>query len=162
MLAQSHVHFRPMQEIDLPIIVDIEQAAYPFPWSLKTLHDCLRVGYHASVLERISYSTEKKQTILGYGFMSIGTGEAHILNLCVHPENQRCGYGHQILLHLIGMAKQEQVNTIFLEVRASNQIAIHLYSKAGFNHIGMRKDYYPAQAGQRENALTFALTLSQS
>ncbi len=143
---------RTMQEADLSVVVEIEIAAYPFPWTKQIFHDCLRVGYHAWVLE-LDYN------LVGYGMMSMAANEAHILNLCVHPSFQRCGYGRRILNHLLKLAKQKQVEIIFLEVRPSNQAAINLYQQIGFNQVGMRKKYYPNGDQDREDALILALTL---
>ena len=59
---------------------------------------------------------------------------------------------------MIERAQDKNVHTIFLEVRPSNQAALGLYLKTGFNEIGTRKDYYPASRG-REDALILALNL---
>lgn len=148
----SSSRLRAMQEIDLPIIIEIEQAAYPFPWTLQIFRDCLRVGYKARVLER-------DDDIIGYGIMSTGAQEAHILNLCIHPNLQRCGYGQRLLNHLLALARQQNTQTVFLEVRPSNPAAIHLYLKTGFNQIGMRKGYYPNGKQGREDAVIMAKEL---
>jgi [ribosomal protein S18]-alanine N-acetyltransferase len=58
---------------------------------------------------------------------------------------------------LIEVAKGE-AETMFLEVRPSNSGAIALYQKLGFNEIGTRKGYYPAENG-REDAIMYALEL---
>ncbi len=142
---------RPMQETDLPTILEIEMAAYPLPWSKQNFRDCLRVGYQAWVLE-LDYQ------IVGYGLISIAAGEAHLLNLCVHPHFQCCGYGRRILKQLLKIAKQHQTDTVFLEVRTSNQAAINLYQQMGFNQVGLRKNYYPKENNKREDALILALT----
>lgn len=144
---------RPMQEADLATVLEIETAAYPLPWSKQIFRDCLRVGYNAWVLE-LDYQ------IVGYGLMSIAAGEAHILNLCVHPHFQRCGYGQQILKQLLKIAKHHHADTVFLEVRPANQAAIKLYQQLGFNQVGLRKGYYPTTQKQREDALILALALS--
>lgn len=141
---------RPMQEADLPTVLEIEMAAYPLPWSKLNFRDCLRVGYQAWVLE-LDYQ------IVGYGLMSIAAGEAHLLNLCVHPHFQCCGYGRRLLKQLLKIAKQHRTDTVFLEVRISNQAAISLYQHMGFNQVGLRKNYYPNGTNQREDALIFAL-----
>ena len=39
---------------------------------------------------------------------------------------------------------QRKVDTIYLEVRESNISARSLYSKFGYNEIGIRKKYYAA------------------
>jgi len=144
---------RPMQYSDLPHVLAIENAAYLQHWTARIFSNCLRVGYEAWVLE-------KDGCLIGYGFMSTGAGEAHILNLCVHPLYQRQGYGQQILEHLLALAREKSVDTIFLEVRASNTAALSLYLKLGFNQIAIRNNYYPIyQSRDREDALILALTL---
>jgi ribosomal-protein-alanine N-acetyltransferase len=148
----SRVQLRSMQMTDLARVMVIEKAAYPFPWTLSIFEDCLQVGYTARVLEA-------DKQLMGYGLMSTGAGEAHILNLCVHPNWQHCGYGKRILKDLLSLAKQQDIQTVFLDVRLSNQNAIKLYDQLCFNQIGMRKNYYPNGKRGQEHALMFALEL---
>jgi ribosomal-protein-alanine N-acetyltransferase len=56
------------------------------------------------------------------------------------------------------ISQQQKASTIFLEVRASNQRAIQLYQMAGFNEIGLRKNYYPTAQG-KEHAVIMALMI---
>ncbi len=70
------VEIRPMHELDVPAIVGIERAAYQFPWSEGIFRDCLRVGYVCRVVDIGG-------DMAGYGIMSVGAGEAHILNVCI-------------------------------------------------------------------------------
>jgi len=136
---------RPMQLGDVAAIMDIERRVYPFPWSEGIFRDCVHVGYCCWV------HTQGGQ-IAGYAVMSIGAAEAHILNLCVAPEQQGGGIGSQMLLHLLELATQHQASAVFLEVRPSNAKALKLYHALGFQDVGIRKDYYPDHKG-RENAL---------
>src|SRR5204863_101321 len=80
--ASPEVVIRPMRAGDVADVVAIERASYQFPWSEGIFRDCLRVGYVCRVL------TVARQAI-AYGVMSIGAGEAHILNLCL-SEAYRC------------------------------------------------------------------------
>jgi ribosomal-protein-alanine N-acetyltransferase len=141
-----------MQESDLPTVMAIETAAYPFPWTLQNFKDSLQVGYRAKVLELDDH-------LIGYGLMSIGAREANILNLCVHPNYQRSGNGRRILKHLLALAKKEEVTTVFLEVRTSNHAAVQLYLQTGFNQVGIRKDYYIQGKNQKEDGLILAFLL---
>ena len=143
--------FRPMAEADLPEIMEIERSAYPFPWTIGILRDCIRVGYNCWVYEI-------EQVIHGYGVMSVAAGEAHILNLCVRPESQGQGLGRKLLTHIIALARRHGADTLLLEVRPSNLAALKLYQNMGFNEVGVRRNYYPAEQG-REDALILALTL---
>ena len=142
-LKESAPHLRRMEESDLSEVTHIEQGTFPDPWPLNSFHDCLAFGHHCLVLEQNS-------TIYAYGIMSIEIGSGHILNLCVRPEFRQHGIGRWMLYHLLQRAEAAQVEAVFLEVRASNQPAIHLYYTTGFVQIGVRKDYYPSETGPED------------
>lgn len=149
--AYTVLRFRPMLKGDLNEIVAIEECAYTYPWSKTIFADCIRVGYDCLVLEN-------NQRIDAYGIMSAAAGEAHILNLCVRPELQGCGLARRMLDHLLELARIRDAQTMFLEVRPSNQAALRLYAAAGFCELGLRRNYYPAKQG-REDALVMAKEL---
>lgn len=65
--------------------------------------------------------------------------------------------GRKMMEHLIVLARKK-AETMFLEVRPSNIGVIKLYDSLGFNDVGRRKDYYPAESG-REDAVILALEL---
>ncbi len=144
------MRLRKMNRSDLLQVVAIEKSSYHFPWSEDIFRDCLNTRYDCWVCEL-------GDDVLGYGIMSMAVGEAHILNLCVSPKEQKQGIGRKILEHLIAIAKKE-AEQMFLEVRPSNTGAIALYDSIGFNEIGVRKGYYEAVNG-REDGLMFALVL---
>ena len=139
---------RVMTTRDLRGVAAVEQASYEFPWSPGIFRDCLLAGYQCLVLDA-------EGDINGYAIMSVAAREAHILNLCVHPELQRGGYGRQLLHALCLRAAALGVERTFLEVRPSNSAAINLYRSAGFEQIGARPSYYQADGG-REDAVIFA------
>ena len=143
--------FRPMIESDLDEILEIEHSAYTHPWSEPIFQDCLRVGYCCWVMIQ-------DVEIIAYGVMSVGVGECHILNLCVRPDMQHNGYGALMLDHLLGVARKHRADIAFLEVRPSNKFAIQLYRKAGFDEVGVRRNYYPHFIG-REDAMIMAKSL---
>ena len=136
---------------DLEQVMRIELAMYPFPWTQRIFEDCLRVGYHCRV-------GEVDGVFAGYGVMSTGANEAHILNLCVAEEFQRRGLAREILGFLLDEADTLEVRDVFLEVRPSNTGAIALYEQMGFNRVGLRKDYYPTANGH-EDAIIYAASL---
>jgi ribosomal-protein-alanine N-acetyltransferase len=146
------VHIRPMVEIDLPEIAAIEQASYAFPWSENIFRDCLRVGYTCRALDLAGQ-------VIGYGVMSLGAGEAHILNVCVRNEFRNLGFGRHLLEHLLERAAAAGVAEAFLEVRPSNLSAIRLYQHLGFEQIGIRRGYYQAPDG-REDAIVLKRELA--
>ncbi len=142
---------RAMRDTDLSRIMRIERAAYTHPWTEGVFRDCLRVGYICRVLE-------DPHALKGYGLMSVGAGECHMLNICVGPPYQHQGFGRALVEHLLDVARRLQIKTALLEVRISNRIAYDLYLKLGFNEIGTRKGYYPALKG-REDAIILARDL---
>ena len=153
LLTTPEVVIRTMVEADVPSVVAIERAAYQFPWSEGIFRDCLRVGYVCRVITT-------KDEIIGYGVMSVGAGEAHILNLCV-GEPYRCrGVGRRLLTYLIERGTASGMSEAFLEVRPSNTSAIRLYLSLGFEQVGMRRGYYQAVGG-REDAAVLKLALRQ-
>lgn len=143
--------FRLMLEEDLLQVIEIEKKAYSHPWTIGIFRDCLRVGYLCQVLEQDG-------EILGYGVMSEAVGEAHVLNVCVHPNSQGEGLGRLLVEHLLSAARRMKADIILLEVRPSNRSAIGLYHSMGFCEVGCRKNYYPSPNG-REDALIMALNL---
>ena len=96
--------------------------------------------------------------IVGYAILSYVVGEAELLNICIDPTQQGKGYAKALLEHLIEHAVEKDNHEMYLEVRVSNTAAIHIYEQAGFNEIGLRKNYYPTKAG-KEDAMLMALPL---
>jgi [ribosomal protein S18]-alanine N-acetyltransferase len=151
LFSPASATMRAMREGDIPEIVAIERSSYQFPWSEGIFRDCLRVGYTCRV------ASLGKQ-LAGYGVMSVGAGEAHILNLCI-GEAFRCrGLGKQLLMLLLERAAAAGMREAFLEVRPSNTAAIRLYLANGFEQVGMRRGYYQAVGG-REDAAVLRLAL---
>ena len=150
-LKQPALRFRPMQEADLEEIMVIERRCYRYPWTRLIFNDCLRAGYCCWVCER-------QGVIEGYGVTSIAAGESHLLNLCVRPESLQQGIGRKLLMHLISLARRHNAEIMFLEVRPTNRVARALYESMGFNELGSRREYYPADHG-REDALILARVL---
>ena len=148
----SVAHLRPMREADLDEIMRIELRAYPFPWTRGIFRDCMHAGYPMWVQERDG-------TIVGYGVLSIGVEEAHVLNLCTASGSEGQGLGRRMLQALLRVARGFGSQRVFLEVRLSNPRAIALYDRSGFNEIGRRPRYYPAANNGREDAIVMAMEL---
>lgn len=147
-LKESPLRLRPMKESDLAQVLEIEKYTFPDPWPESSFRECLKFGYCCRVLEHESI-------IQAYGIMAIEVHNAHILNLCVRPEFRHRNRGRKMLTHLLEEAQGAQVDTVFLEVRSSNQPAIKLYQAMGFFQVGIRKGYYRALEGG-EDALILA------
>lgn len=143
---------RQMVEADLTEVMRIEQGLYQFPWTESIFRDCLRVGYFC-------VAWEGSEGVVGYGIMSVGAGECHLLNISVDVPYQRRGLGRNLVEQLLELARRHRARIAFLEVRRSNEAAQRLYFGLGFEEISTRKEYYPASEG-REEALILAKFLN--
>jgi ribosomal-protein-alanine N-acetyltransferase len=141
-LATS-VEVRPMHELDVPMVVAVERAGYQFPWSEGIFRDCLRVGYVCRVIECGG-------DLAGYGIMSMGAGEAHILNVCIREEYRCRGFARKLLQYLLERARAAGMSEAFLEVRPTNTIASRLYLSLGFEQVGIRRGYYQSTVGRED------------
>jgi ribosomal-protein-alanine N-acetyltransferase len=150
-VSAPHPRLRAMREADLHAVLAVENAAYEFPWTYGIFRDCLRVGY-------LCFVYETPTALIGHGVMSVAAGECHILNLCVHPDWQRRGLGAELLEFLTGVAHRRGARMALLEVRVSNRAAYRLYTRLGFDEVGVRRGYYPARGG-REDAIILAREL---
>lgn len=140
---------RPLDSRDLPVVLAMEAKAHAFPWSRGNFEDALVSGYYMVVLE-------EGATVVGYGIVQIILDEGHLLNITIDPVRHGRGLGRHLLQHLLDYARAH-TDTLFLEVRPSNGRAIALYRTAGFNEVGLRRHYYPAPGGGREDALLMAM-----
>ncbi len=147
------VDIRPMHELDVPVVVAIERAAYQFPWSEGIFRDCLRVGNACRVIEVAG-------DMAGYGIMSLGAGEAHILNVCIRDEYRCHGLARRVLLFLLDRARNAGMYEAFLEVRPSNTAAARLYHSLGFDQVGVRRGYYQATVGREDAAVLRRILLT--
>ncbi len=142
---------RQMLVTDLDEVIVIEREVFLFPWTRGNFGDSISSGHHCYVLELGGH-------IFGYGVMTIGLDEAHLLTLSVTAGWQQEGWGEKLLQHFICLAKEHHARSVFLEVRKSNLGAARLYERIGFTRIASRSGYYPAMGG-REDAIVMELTL---
>lgn len=149
---RSLKYLRKMTVEDVSNVMGVELAAYPYPWKQKNFEDCLKHQQYSCWVFELSEEN------YGHVILSLAAGEAHILNICVHPEKQGKGWGRKLLEEAEWIAKQHQAEDCFLEVRSSNKVGLNLYESVGYNEIGFRKAYYPASKG-REDAVVMAKAL---
>ena len=144
-------HLRPMEQQDLASVLAIERRVYDFPWTTENFASCITANYECWMLMC-------DNTHAGHAVLSVAVGEAHLLNISVDSVYQRRGLGRSLLRFMLGRAEQIGAKVVFLEVRVSNRAAFQLYQSEGFNEIGTRKGYYPAQKA-REDAMVLAIEL---
>jgi len=149
--APVHTLVRRLEKGDLDRVMQIELAAYPYPWTRGIFADCIRVGYDC-------WGLQAGDVLAGYSIQTHAAGENHLLNLCVAPEFQRRGLGSILLDNAIRTARRHNCVCIFLEVRPSNLAGIGIYRKYGFVTIGERPEYYRSDNG-KESAIVMRMEL---
>ena len=137
---------------DAEWLAQLEAAASIAPWTLQQFTDCLEQKNPAYILWQ-------DDRAIGFVIYHLIKGQCEIYNIAVHPDFQKKGWGQYLLEHVITAARKTRCESIFLEVRDSNQAARGLYQKLGFNEIGIRRNYYKVSDGQREDAIMMAMDL---
>ena len=150
--GNTHPLIRSLGVEDVDLIYTIEKLAYPFPWSRGNFLDCMRVGYSC-------FGLQMAKSLAGYAIFGCAANEAHLLNLCIHPDWQHRGYGSLLLEYAINQVKKHDSDAMILEVRVSNSRAINMYLNRGFRIIGRRPSYYQDGEG-REDAIVMRLELA--
>lgn len=150
-------------------VVAVEQTAYTHPWSRRHFHDTLAAGHHARLLVARAASEWPQggecapgDELIGYYVAMRGVDEVHLLNITVAPAHQRRGWGRLLLDAFALWARGEAAQCAWLEVRASNARAQAVYEAHGYRRMGLRRGYYPAARGEREDAVVMCLPLASS
>ena len=141
----------PLTVADLGAVLAIENAAYEFPWTRGNFIDALAAGNHAQGLR------DAAGMLCAYCVAMAGVQEMHLLNLTVAPPCQHRGLARLMLDALVAASGAADARWLWLEVRESNQRAQAVYRRYGFEPIGVRRGYYPAAGGQREDAIVMRL-----
>ena len=131
----------------LDAVLAIEVQAYTFPWTRGNFIDSLASGYLARAL------LAEDGELVGYFVAMQGFEEMHLLNLTVAAHHQGRGHARRLLAELYALSASCSATAVWLEVRDSNERARALYEREGFIEAGRRRDYYPAPAGRREDAV---------
>ena len=125
-----------MAEEDVAAVAALEAENFSRPWSfdafLKTLSD-------ENYIVIIAKETD---ALLGYCVLLCTGEEADITNVCTAPSARGKGVATDMLAVLMDEGRFRGVTEFFLEVRESNTPARSLYTKLGFEEIGIRKNYY--------------------
>jgi ribosomal-protein-alanine N-acetyltransferase len=151
--APGRLH--PMTTAQLDAVLAIEVAAYAFPWSRGNFIDSLASGYPAQVL------LDAQGAMLGYFVAMGGVDEMHLLNITVAPDAQGRGHARFMLGEIVALCRRATAQKLWLEVRGSNLRARAIYRRFGFDDIGLRKGYYPAPQGRREDAIVMGLPVME-
>jgi len=85
---------------------------------------------------------ERAELITGFIGLWLLPDEVHIVTVAVRDSHRRQGIGEMLLIAALDLARERAQALMTLEVRVSNDAAIRLYDKYGFEQAGLRPRYY--------------------
>lgn len=126
-----------MSKGDLADVAQIEKLCFgASAWSQSSLELLTKEGIGMGMVCR------KDGAVVAYGGMLCVVDEGQITNIATHPDYRKRGYGSAVIQSLKKYAKNNKLDVITLEVRASNADAIKLYTDNGFKVDGKRRGFY--------------------
>ena len=131
------VRIVPMNADHLDEVAELERICFSVPWSRKMLTEELENQCAAFLVAEDGASGK----VLGYAGLHVVLDEGYIDNVAVEEAARRHGVA-SALLDVFCRFGEANLAFLTLEVRASNQSAIALYEKYGFQRAGLRKGYY--------------------
>ncbi len=135
-MSITELAIRRMIEEDLDEVMELEGKAFSSPWTRDMYLREIEKPEGCYLVARLG------ERLAGYGGALIIIDEAHVMTLAVRPELRRRGIAARILLELVTGVEEMGARFLTLEVRKSNQPAISLYTRFGFQIMGERKNYY--------------------
>jgi len=142
---------------EIETVATLEAESSDNPWTKKQLSESI------SNPNNLCYVFLVKTKIIGYIMAMQAIESADILNVAVHKDFKRKGYGSKLIKHLSMELLKKNIRIIFLEVRRGNLAATSLYSNLGFKEISFRKDYYAKNSNQlslKEDGIIMRLEIS--
>lgn len=127
---------RLMESEDVPKVADLEKKCFSIPWSENSLRESLRNPDYLFLV------AEEDGKVAGYAGLLKVLDEGDVTNIAVEPGCRGRGIGTGLLERLMEKGREKGIRSFTLEVRVSNETAIHMYEKLGFVSEGIRKRFY--------------------
>ena len=134
----------PMNETHVSAVAELEKLCFSAPWSERSIASELQNEYSLWLVE------ERDGVAVAYVGSQSCPPEADVMNVAVAPAFRRQGVGEGLMVALMDSLRAKGMESLTLEVRASNSPAIALYDRLGFTEVGRRPNYY---TDPREDAL---------
>ena len=133
---RERILIRPMECVDVEKVSKLEEEAFSMPWSCDDFLEMMEKD------NARYYVAERDGHVLGACGVLMAVGEGNITNVVVDEKERNRGIGFKLLQYLIEDGLKNGLNAFTLEVRVSNEPAIHLYKKLGFFSEGIRPNFY--------------------
>lgn len=82
------------------------------------------------------------ERVVGHAGLLFLAGMAHVSNVAVDSDSQHQGVATRLLIELLDRARERGCTAVTLEARAANKRAHRLYSRLGFQPLGINRGYY--------------------
>lgn len=131
---------RPLKKKDIEKVALLEAACFVKPWPLNQI----AYEFKGNPCAKVFVAVDKEENILGYLDFMITFDSATIDRICVAKEYRNQGIAGKLLEKMVEVCKsqKDKVEFITLEVRLSNQKAISLYEKNGWQRVVIKPKYY--------------------
>ena len=136
-MSEKKIRIVPMNADHLEDLERLERICFSRPWSKRMLGEELENQCAAFLV-----AEDENGTVLGYAGLLVMLDEGYITNVAVFPEYRRLGVAAKIIEVYMNFAAANDLAFLTLEVRPSNEAAIALYRRFGFEEVGRRKNYY--------------------
>ena len=136
-MSEKNIRIVPMNADHLEELERLERICFSRPWSKRMLGEELENQCAAFLV-----AEDENGTVLGYAGLLVMLDEGYITNVAVFPEYRRLGVAAKIIDVYMNFAAANNLAFLTLEVRPSNEAAIALYRRFGFEEVGRRKNYY--------------------
>lgn len=130
------VLIRRTESCDFAELARLEKLCFSRPWTDKDIADTISTG------QSLFLTAVCDGAVAGYVGMTYAADEGEITNIAVFPEYRRAGIAALLMEKLADESRELGVTAVFLDVRVSNEPAIALYKKQGYELCGTRKRFY--------------------
>lgn len=130
------VEIRPLRKEDAAIVSEIESRTFSMPWKTEDFLDMVEADY------AYYYVAEEDGILLGCCGIRNMAGDGEITNVVVDAPYRRRGIAKKMMKYMLELAPSHGIRNCTLEVRVSNEAAIHLYEELGFKGEGIRPGFY--------------------
>jgi len=143
---------RRMRLADIPQVLEVERQSFPSMWPSTAFRRELQQNRLAHYIVKhiltgddpagLPPPQERAELITGFIGVWMLPDEMHIVTVAVRNSHRRQGIGEILLIAALDLARERAQPLVTLEVRVSNDAAIRLYEKYGFEEVGRRPRYY--------------------
>lgn len=136
------VSLRPMRPGDLRRVADLEIELFGVgAWTYGMLES--ELASPSTYIVAVKPGTiPGADRVIGYAGLQFDGEVADISTIGVAPEAQRLGLGSMLMDALHDHARILGAHSVFLDVAVNNDRAIAMYTKYGYQNVGLRKRYY--------------------